>query len=94
VGARAEEGVGEGRGTAETAGRLEAQVMRWDWDDGKGKERRGFEDWGNALGEDGGMDVQATVLAAVEDAWGDEEAEGDGNEEVDGLVVDLWELGW
>ena len=44
---------------------------------------------GNVLGEERGVDVEAAEFGGVEEAWGDEEAEGNGDDEVDGAVV--WE---
>ena len=38
--------------------------------------------WAAEVGEEGGVDVQTAVGGGVEDAGGDEEAEGDGYDEV------------
>jgi hypothetical protein len=49
----------------------------------------GVVDWGWAaeVGEEGGVDVDAAVFGGVDEAGRDEEAEGNGNDEVYGITV-------
>ena len=78
VGVVVEEGVLDG-GCAFEAGFL-----------GRGLVGVGFEGegrGGHLLGEEGGVDVEAAVFGLAEDAFGDEEADGDGNDEVYGPVA-------